>query len=114
MQIAYIYKSEGQDFSNKGISARCNHVMVFGQDEPFDRHYSKSFCGKPVEAVRLTVGNTGRGVVARPIDPVDGKALRGMAGGCFISSSDSRFGAMVAQIDPALIYSPVALHDRFE
>jgi hypothetical protein len=115
MQMAYIYKREGQDCSNGGISSRCNHVMAFGANEPFDRHFSKSFGGKPVEAVRLTKGNVSGSVVARPIDPVDGEPLRGMAGGCFIASSDSRFWEMVADIDPSLRFAgAVPLHDRFE
>jgi len=88
--------------------------MAFGPNEPFDRHYDKSFLGKPVEAVRICVGNIPGAVVARPIDPVSGEALKGMMGGCYVASSDSRFWAMVQKVNGNQAYGAVALHDRFE
>jgi hypothetical protein len=82
--------------SNDGISARVESVVLLrvtdGPFEPSPTH----------PGVRL-VERRGLPTIAVPVEPGPEGWIGPMFGGCWIYTSDSRFGC-----------SPIALHDRYE
>jgi hypothetical protein len=122
--IANVYKHRGASYANGGISGKADEVTVVGIDAPFEPTDDRP-------AVMLVKGNlagTVKAVAAEAFE-VNGivqyreakpkGSVGPMAGGCFIDTSDSRFGEAIAQIlgdhsTPAAVYGPVALHDRYE
>lgn len=115
MQIGYIYKDASGDCSNGGISGGHNYVAVYGAIEPY-QGAAHTFLGQRAPAVRLVAGNSPGTIKAVVIDKEFFQAGWPMMGGCFISSSDSRFGDMGAEINPNARYlaQAVPLHDRYE
>ena len=106
--IASIYKSRGQSCSNGGISTYFEEVLVVGDDIPniFEAK------GRPV--VKLQKGAFDGQVVAVVLQK-DGTVKDGrMFGGCYISTSDSRFSQAVRKIAGFDFYGAVPLHDRYE
>lgn len=105
---AYIYKNEGRDCSNDGLSAKANQVtLVPSPDFPDIPEIFEVSEKAPAVAIvkRQLFGASAPYLTAYPVDE-DGnidKSCR-MAGGCFISCCDSRFPAEY----------PVPLHDRRE
>jgi hypothetical protein len=123
--IVNIYKHNGNSCANGGLSDRANKATVVNADGPFEPTDERP-------AVMLVKGNLAGTVkaVAAEVFEVNGithyreakpkGSVGPMAGGCFIDTSDSRFGEAVAQVvlgdhsTAAAVYGPVALHDRYE
>lgn len=121
--IARILKSDGQDSSNGGLSSRANEVCIVNAEGPFE----PSADAPAVLMVQTRHGN----IVCVPADKVtktggyewsyqDAEGSRYvvdkwlMFGGCYIETSDSRFGAAVRDLSGYRYGFPVALHDRVE
>lgn len=102
--IANIFRTDGQDCSNGGLSAHHSQVCVVNAPGPFEP-------SKDVPAVYLRRGAMGS-VNAAPVDTSEGGSYS--MGGCFIHSSDSRFRRTVEEILGTNFYGAVALHDRLE
>lgn len=114
--IADIYKAKGQSFSNGGLSEYRDQVTVVNVPGPFEPNAERP-------AVLLVEGNVpgsvkivqaeqdgeGRWLPARPA-----RSVGPMHGGCYVGTSDSRFGETVRELGGARFGGPVALHDRFE
>jgi hypothetical protein len=103
--IAWIYRSDLDDCSNGGVSSKHACVCVTnaaGPDEPTEN----------APAVKLVVRDLrhGKYVHAEPVD-LEG---RGMYGGCFIDTSDSRFRQAVERLLGHSHGYPIKLHDRTE
>lgn len=104
--IASILKRNGEDCSNGGLSSRANGVCIVNVDGPFEP-------SADYPAVKLVkrprVGN----VVCEPLAEHErGEWL--MAGGCYVTTSDSRFSEAVQRMSGYQFGFPVALHDRIE
>lgn len=100
---ADIYKHSGQDFSNGGISSRCNEVTIVGPGIP-EVHEANEHA----PAVRINVRQIGGPVVSlEPVDKPSG-VVGPMAGGCYVGTCDSRLREAIG------FYGAVSLHDRFE
>jgi hypothetical protein len=97
---ADIYRYNNQDFSNHGISSRCHQVTIVGPGIP-------EVFEATDEAPAVELYHIGNSVNLRPLDKPSG-AVGPMMGGCYVGSSDSRFGDAIG------FYGAVALHDRFE
>lgn len=101
---AYIYKHDGEDFSNGGISSRFNTVLVPVKGG----HLDVSLDNPPPNFVRIVRRNLfGREYVH--LEPHDLKDRCCMAGGTFVDTSDSRFSDTIKNGG-----YPVSLHDRTE
>lgn len=119
---ADILKANGKSYSNGGISANHNEVTIVNIDGPFEP-------SDDAPAVMLVPGNLPGTVKLVPAHFVQGlvssawlpnKANGGvgpMAGGCYVNSSDSRFGQAVRKMlpcEPRHFDGAVSLHDRYE
>jgi len=129
---ASIYKENGRDYSNGGISSRVNEVTIVGRD--IDRVggaiFEPTVDAPAVVLVRRTMTRNG-GYRRRVIDPATGSikheyvgetyeyvhaeplqqhelGLWLMNGGTYIATSDSRFNEATGG------HGPIALHDRYE
>lgn len=108
-----IFKTEGKSYSNNGISARFDEALVVGEDIApiFGNDDGK------LPVIRLERGAFAGTVIAKVVyDPSgahEGKVLA-MYGGCFVSTSDSRFSEAARKIVGGEFYGAVPLHDRFE
>jgi hypothetical protein len=108
--IANIYKNNGQDFSNGGLSSRVNEVTVVNVDGPFEPTEDRP-------AVLLVEGNArGTVKVVPALEGGDGwTAWPGsMMGGCYVATSDARFTQAVEDLLGISFYGAIALHDRYE
>lgn len=111
----HIYKSGLGDCSNGGISGRCDEVVcvnAVGPDEPDENR-------PPVLLIPGALMGTARCVPA--YQDAKGRYVYGsvdligpMMGGCYVSTSDSRFSEKVEEIVGGRFYGAVALHDRYE
>lgn len=101
--LAHIYRDSLGDSSNRGISSRATRVVVVNVDGPFTPD-------DDTPAVELRQGALGS-VVAVPLE-CEGKWT--MNGGCFVSTSDSRFSRKVEELLGTRFYGAVPLHDRVE
>jgi len=102
---ADIFKHNGQSFSNGGVSETHDMVCVINVPGPFnpdDRH----------PAVLLVPGNLPNTAKVVPLkEPAN--QVGPMMGGCYVSTSDSRFSEAVKALTGS--YASVApLHDRYE
>lgn len=92
--------------SNGGISSRCKQVTVVGLGKRAEI-FEPTDDAPAVKLVKRTIG--GRTVVhAEPVNAPPAGHIGWMAGGAFISTSDSRFS------EAAGFYGAVSLHDRCE
>jgi hypothetical protein len=100
--IVEIYRNSFGDCSNKGLSSKVTKCLLVGAGVP--EIFNSSADCPPVQIVERNI----RGEIYLTAYPVkeDGTLDKGMFGGTFIYSSDSRF----REISPY----PVPLHDRFE
>ncbi len=100
--ICEIYKYYGSDSSNNGISAKAESVTLVGEGIP--EIFEPNDYRPAVKLVKRII----RGkeyVHAEPVEwESEGDDIRGMFGGTFIYTSDSRFPAT----------HPIPLHDRRE
>ena len=105
---AEILKYRGEDYSNRGLSSRFDEVYVICED---GNHVFDSIEETPENTVRVVE----RHLFGRTVyhcEPVHGKrsgCVGWMAGGCYVSSSDSRFSAQHENF-----YGALSLHDRQE
>ena len=100
----YIYKERDQDCSNNGVSARYKQLTLTNVEGPFD---PSDDAPAALLIKRERVGN----VVVKPAEL---GSKWSMMGGCFVHSSDSRFGEAVRRLSGYAYGFPVALHDRVE
>lgn len=109
---ADIFKHNGRDFSNSGISSVVNEVTVVnvpGAAEP-------TVAAPAVLLVPGNLPNTAKVVPATLVGDSYVQTRRGcgpMAGGCFVSTSDSRFSSAVQALTGSRS-SVAPLHDRYE
>jgi hypothetical protein len=101
-----VYKGS-QDFSDGGISSRCNKVTLVGPGVP-----ELFIPDEQAPAVKLVVRQVGNEVVihATPFDSLPGDHMNG---GAVVGTSDSRFGDLLKSLG----YQPyccIYLHDRKE
>lgn len=95
-----IYKHNGSDCSNGGISSRHNEILLLCDDGYIDVDGTE-------ETLCKVVTRNIMGEEYKHVEPVNGKYGAGfMAGGCYVGSCDSRFGRISEY--------PLALHDRCE
>ncbi len=98
--LCWIYKDEGGDSSNGGLSSKAQRVILV-DSEIGDAPFEPSEKIPAVKLVRRNIG--GEYLSAQPMsEPYD--EIGYMFGGCFIYSSDSRFPSSY----------PIPLHDRCE
>jgi hypothetical protein len=100
--IVEIYRNGFGDCSNKGLSSRVTKCLLVGAGVP-EIFSSSAYC-PPVQIVKRELSH-GDYLTAYPVKE-DGTLDKGMDGGTFVYSSDSRFRKIS-------VY-PVPLHDRFE
>lgn len=111
----YTSKATSYDCTKGGISSKAKDVCIVNAEGPFEPTDDRP-------AVILRKGAFPGIVVAVPAVKVGNNVWREMkkngstpmAGGNFISTSDSRFGEAVERITENVFYGAVALHDRFE
>jgi len=101
---ACIYKHSGEDFSNGGISSRFNEVCLVNVEGPFHPDAEHPACG-------LVAGNVKGTLKVIAIEDIHKQISNG---GCFVSTSDSRFGEAAERILGHMFYGAVPLHDRVE
>jgi hypothetical protein len=111
--LAWIYKANGMDCSNGGISETADRVVIVNAEGPFKP-------GDALPAVMLVVGPGGGGhVIAVPAVPSHAVGWREeergcrMFGGSYVAASDSRFSDLVRRLG-GQPYTAIGLHDRFE
>ena len=96
-----------QDFSNGGISNRCNKVTLVGPGVP-----ELVLPDEQAPAVKLVVRHLGNEVVIHA-EPFDSQPGEYMNGGAIVGTSDSRFGDLLKSLG----YPPyccIHLHVRKE
>jgi hypothetical protein len=103
---AYIYKHDGEDYSNNGISARVNQVCLVNVDGPFDPDEEHP-------AVFLLAGHLNGTARIVPCEAAYA-GLQVMADGCYVATSDSRFSEAIEKMLGHRFYGAVPLHDRVE
>lgn len=97
--LANIYKDNGYDCSNNGISSYAGKVMLFWDIDENDKEAIRQLTLPMVELHKQIVFGT----VYINATPLNEKRWC-MFGGCFIYSCDSRFPSPY----------PIPLHDRIE
>jgi len=109
--ILEVFRCSYGDCSAGGISSKYKEVTAINCEGPFDPAPDR-----PPVILESHVANCVRAV---PVD-TDGRPLRRpehtgpMFGGCYVASSDSRFGEKVRALLGHKFYGAVALHDRYE
>jgi hypothetical protein len=110
----HIYKPGYGDCSNGGISGRCDEVVCVNIDGPSEPDENRP----PVLLVGGAIPGIARCVPAAEHLGIWGQAwpdgVGPMMGGCYVSTSDSRFSEKVEEIVGGRFYGAVALHDRYE
>ena len=101
---AYIYKHNGEDYSNGGISSRFDQVCLVNVDGPFEPDAEHPACA-------LVEGNL-KGTLK--VFALEDNHKQISNGGCFVPTSDSRFSQAAEKILGQRFYGAVALHDRVE
>lgn len=76
-------------------------INVAGPFEPSDKYPAATLCAGYVKGSAI-------------IKPVTAHGKRGMFGGAYVATSDSRFSEAVEKLIGAPFYGAVPLHDRFE
>lgn len=109
--LVSVYRDGDMDCSANGISKFANTLCVVNiPDSPFQP-------GDGVPAVMLVPGNLPNTAKIVPAIQVAGEWVdgpRGMFGGNFAYTSDSRFHNAVAKLVGYRHGAPVAIHDRYE
>lgn len=114
--------ADGRNCSNGGVSSRCRNVTIVGIRtdngyaaghglvDPLPRLSQVSEPTDDAPAAVIVYRQMGRRTVVH-VEPLDGPEQPGtpwMAGGCYVATSDSRFGDLVG------FYGAVSFHDRTE
>lgn len=106
--LAFVYRTpDGVDCTNNGLSYQFERMTVMNADGPFEPTVDAPACWLVEGAYPGTVK-----VVVH--DPNGERPPRGMMGGNFLSTSDSRFSQAIAAITSRNWYGAVPIHDRFE
>lgn len=106
--LAFVYRTpDGVDCTNGGLSSRHERMVIINVDGPFEPTDDAPACWLVPGAFPGTVK-----VVVH--DPNGERPPRGMMGGNFLSTSDSRFSQTIEAITSRRWYGAVAIHDRFE
>ena len=100
----YILKNGG-DYSNGGISGQVSTLAITNIGGPFNPTEDA-----PAAMLKNHVFDT---VIAVPED-IPENMVGPMAGGTYIISSDSRFGAKLRELGLTNSYVAIPFHDRFE
>lgn len=100
--LAYVYRNGDTDASNGGISSRCQRVIVTGPGVPEIFEASDE---RPAVEIGKVEYN---GETTYHLRPAGEPGTRYMAGGAFVSTSDSRFRKLFP------FYGAIPLHDRYE
>lgn len=103
-----IFKNEGQDFSNGGLSSKTNTCYI-----ECEEGYIEESRVPQDQIVKLELGAFGS-IHLVPIKEVPKNNVGYMFGGCYVSTSDGRFDKMVEKLLGHRLYGAVALHDRTE
>lgn len=112
---ASIFKADGRECSNGGLSSIATDVVLVNVPGPFEPDEKRP-------AAMLVQGSFHGIAVVVPAVRVEGGWNRmcshdrvgPMMGGCYVASSDGRFAAAVEKITGVRFYGAVPLHDRFE
>lgn len=104
--IIEVYKHNGEDFSNGGITSRFNELLLVCDDGYIDIDEDNPPENLVVFEDRFMFGE--RCGYIRPYAEHPEDRTPYMAGGAYAASSDSRFSEMVG------IYGAVPVHDRTE
>ena len=99
-----IYKENGRDYSNGGISNRTNTVTLIGDDVP--EIFEADENAPAVRIVTRWAGTDREYKHVEPVEPKGAKKVGYMCGGCLVYSSDSSFRR--------LSQYPLSFHDRTE
>src|SRR5438105_324421 len=83
-----VYKARGQSFSNQGLSATHEELLLVVESGGI---YALGEVSYP--AVRILLGGLADTIRAIPVEGGPPGSVGPMMGGCYIASSDSRFGA---------------------
>lgn len=104
-----IFKNRGEDYSNGGLSSYFDSCYLECEDGWIEEDRV------PKSAIVELVDNAFGTVCLQPIKPVESNEVGYMMGGCYVSSSDSRFSKMVEKkLGVRSWHGAVALHDRTE
>lgn len=103
-----IFKANGEDWSNGGLSSKYNECYVECEDGWITEDRV------PQDAIVQIVSNAFGTIAAKPFAPVEKDCVGYMFGGCYISSSDSRFSKICEKLLGHSFHGAVALHDRTE
>lgn len=104
-----IFKNNGQDFSNGGLSSKSNTCYIES-----DEGWIEESRVPQDQIVKLELGAFGT-IHLVPIKEIPNGNVGYMFGGCYVATSDSRFSKLVEKLlGVRSWHGAVALHDRTE
>jgi len=104
-----IIRDSGTNCSNGGVSSAKNMltlVNVEGPSEPTD--------DAPAATVEHNAFNTVKVVPVARLERFGENKIGPMMGGCYVTTSDSRFGEKLRDMGQSNSYVAIPLHDRYE
>ena len=109
--MVYIYKNNGKDNSNHGVSSRVNETLLFA--EGISDNEIRRICEEEgvdyKNALQIQTNKFSFGTYKHAV-PVELKDRMTQFGGCFAWTSNAPFARMLGE-DVAI---PIKIHDRFE
>lgn len=103
-----IFKNNGEDFSNGGLSSKTNTCYIECKEGWIDESRVPTD-----QIVKLELGAFGS-IHLVPIKEVPSGNVGYMFGGCYVATSDGRLDKMVEELLGHRLYGAIALHDRTE
>ena len=107
--MVYIYKNNGEDCSNHGVSSRVNETLLFA--EGISDNEIRRICEEEgvdyKNALQIKTNKFSFGTYKHAV-PVELKDRMTQFGGCFAWTSNAPFARMLGEDVPIMI------HDRFE
>jgi hypothetical protein len=107
LHVSILRSDSHGNTSNGGVSSQASSLTIINIDGPFE----------PTEdapAAILKEGRLGTVIVVPAETPNDDRVNGPMAGGAYVATSDSRFGAKLREMGQTNSYVAVPLHDRYE